>query len=83
MAETYSMGNLAVGKPVVGSDGADVGTVNGVVENPSLPPGTPGSAYVEVNTGGFLGIGGSRLYVPVSAVAEAPHGGKVILSCTE
>lgn len=82
MAETISVGDLAMGKPVKGSDGKKVGVINEVIENPEASAGARGSFYFEVNRGGVLGIGASHLYIPVDAVADADHGGEVVLTCT-
>lgn len=82
MDGTFSVGNLALGKPVVGSDGESIGVVNELVENPSAPPGSAGSFYMKVSTGKVFGLGGTELYVPVTAVAQAPHDEPVVLICT-
>jgi hypothetical protein len=82
MSQTISVGDLALGTPVIGSDGKKIGVINEVEENPSAPHGSPGSFYFEVNSGGILGIGTTHLYVPVQAVADAHASDGVVLRCT-
>lgn len=82
MSETISVGDLALGKQVTGSDGKKVGVINEVIENPAASADTRASFYFVVNRGGLLGIGASHLYIPVDPVADAQQGGEVVLTCT-
>lgn len=82
MSETISVGDLALGTPVIGSDGKKIGVINEVEEEPSAPPGSSASFYFEVNSGGILGIGATHLYVPIQAVADAHASDGVVLRCT-
>ncbi len=82
MSGTISVGDLALGSPVTGSDGNKVGVVNEVIENPSMPPGSAGSFYFEVNQGGILGIGATHLYMPIEMVKSVGGEHGVTLRCT-
>ncbi len=81
MPGTFAAGDLDICETVKGSDGKKIGVINQLVEDQSASPGSPESFYLEVDCGGFLGIGGTRLYIPVGAVANA-HKGHVVLLCT-
>lgn len=82
MARTFSAGDLGLGQPVVGRDGEHIGSVNEVTENPAVRPGSPDAFYMVLNLGGFAGISLDHLYVPVSAVQEAPNNQPIVLACT-
>ncbi len=82
MPETFAAGDLDIFETVKGSDGKKIGVINQLVENQSAPPGSPESLYLEVDCGGFLGIGTTRLYIPIGAVANARPGRAVVLLCT-
>lgn len=82
MSGTISAGDLALGLPVTGSDGNKVGVVNEVIENPSMPPGSAGNFYFEVNQGGILGIGATHLYMPIEMVKSVSREHGVLLVCT-
>lgn len=82
MPETFSVGDLSLGTPVIGSDHQKIGVVNQVVNDPSAPPGSRGSFYFEVDRGGFLGIGSTHLYIPAEDVSSVDQNGDVRLTCT-
>jgi len=82
MPEAFSVGDLTLGKPVLGSDGQKIGVVNEVVNDPSAGPGSRASFYFEVDRGGFLGIGSTHLYIPAEEVLSADRNGSVRLTCT-
>ncbi|MGI8824397.1 MAG: PRC-barrel domain-containing protein [Chloroflexota bacterium] len=82
MSSTVSVGELSPGLSVVGSDGTKIGVINEVVENPNVSPQSPASMFMQIDHGGFLGIGDSHLCVPVAAIDAVHAGREVVLSCT-
>lgn len=75
MAVTPS--DVGLGMDVRGSKGEKVGTVEEVAATGA------GVAYMLVDKGGILGIGGERLWIPLSAVARVESGRHVVLQCTK
>ena len=82
MPGTFAAGDLDIFETVKGSDGKKIGVINQLVEDQSASPGSPESFYMEVDCGGFLGIGTTRIFIPIGVVANARPGHGVVLLCT-
>lgn len=69
--------DIGMGMDVHGSDGEKVGSVDEITASPS------GEGYITVIEGGILGIGGTHLWIPITAVERVEDGRHVTLSCTK
>lgn len=78
---TENMG-IEDGMKAYGSEGEQLGTVSRVWADVEEAP-TASEGYLQVNEGGFLGIGETRLYIPFGAVEEVIPGESVTVSCTK
>ncbi len=65
----------------IGSVG-DIYTVQAQSQTSAISPVTSTGSIFEVNEGGVLGIGATKLYIPFSAVQTVDLGNSITLNCT-